>query len=164
MSFSPTAAQSVAQENDYDSDDIYDDDDDDNDEDDDNYNNNEESRGGKRVRHSTTTNTNAHQDPNQTLPQNFRAQKKNGIIQYEIWIVAFFKPQLLTVPPALATVGGVQLEGYSHWTEILNALLDSVELQQFVRAEVSGGRIGIDFKEIMARKKDKRKSTRRVVR
>ncbi|KAG0282195.1 hypothetical protein BGZ96_000747 [Linnemannia gamsii] len=155
----PTTAQLIPEENDSESDGIFDD----NDEDD--YND-EESRGGKRSRHST--NTNAQLDPNQTLPQHFRPLKKDGEIQFEIWIVAFFKPQLLPAFSAKAIADEEQQKKHSQlcseWTGTVNALLDSVELQQFVRAEVSGGRIGIDFKDIMAKKKDNRKSTRRVIR
>ena len=149
-------AQSVP-EQDYQSDgaagDIYDDEDEDTTSDD--------IREGKRARHSTTT-----INPHQTLPPFFRPLIKDGKVQFEIWIVAFLKPQLLAdLPPQPCLGGGPHMQqSSSQWTERLNELLDSKELQGFVRSEVARGRIGIDFKRIMADKKDGRKSTRTVIR
>ncbi|KAG0374581.1 hypothetical protein BGX24_010231 [Mortierella sp. AD032] len=163
---------------------------DDDDEDDTDDDGEDETREGKRPRairqprRSTTKprNNNCNgkeqreQNSNHTLPQWFRPLVKDGEVQFEIWVVAFLKPQLLpTLPPkpttnAAATGAGVgagnqqQQQHDSQWTEAVNELLDSLVLQQFVRGEVADGRIGIDFKRIMADKKDRRKSTRRVIR
>ncbi|KAG0265237.1 hypothetical protein BGZ95_003392 [Linnemannia exigua] len=116
------------------------------------------------------------QNSNHTLPQWFRPLVKDGEVQFEIWVVAFLKPQLLPIlPPKPTTNAAVtgagagtgnqqQQQHDSQWTEAVNELLDSAVLQQFVRGEVADGRIGIDFKRIMADKKDRRKSTRRVIR
>ncbi|OAQ25769.1 hypothetical protein K457DRAFT_35048 [Linnemannia elongata AG-77] len=121
----------------------------------------EDTREGKRVRHSTNT-TNSHH----ALPQWFRPLVKDGEVQFEIWVVAFLKPKLLAVlPPKPCQGGGPHMQqSHSQWTEHVNELLDSRELQGFVRNEVASGRIGIDFKKIMAEKKDGRKSTRTVIR
>ncbi|KAF9136780.1 hypothetical protein BGX30_010862 [Mortierella sp. GBA39] len=149
-------AQSVPEQVDYRSDgaagDIYDDEDEDA--------TNDDTREGKRARHSATIT-----NPHQALPPFFRPLIKDGKVQFEIWVVAFLKPQLLAdLPPKPCPGGGPHMQSSSQWTERVNELLDSTELQRFVTSEVAGGRIGVDFKKIMAEKKDGRKSTRTVIR
>ncbi|KAF9101960.1 hypothetical protein BGX29_005085 [Mortierella sp. GBA35] len=170
-----------SQHGDNESDGYFYDDDDENDQDGDDSE--DTTRDGKRSRATQKPRsfpegeTPHEQDPNQTLPQWFRPLVKNGQVQFEIWVVAFLKPQLLPVlePKAMtlasfsASAGSqqqqqVQQNSDSQWTEAVNEILDSVVLQQFVRAEVEAGRIGIDFKRIMTGKKDRRRSTRRVIR
>ncbi|KAG9061786.1 hypothetical protein KI688_006937 [Linnemannia hyalina] len=151
-----TPAQLVPEQVDYQSDgaagDIYDDEDEDP--------TNDDTREGKRARHSTNT-----INPHQALPPFFRPLIKDGKVQFEIWVVAFLKPQLLAdLPPKPCIGGGPHMQSSSQWTERVNELLDSTELQRFVTSEVAGGRIGVDFKKIMAEKKDGRKSTRTVIR
>ncbi|KAF9549090.1 hypothetical protein EC957_004728 [Mortierella hygrophila] len=151
-----TPAQSLPEQVDYQSDgaagDIYDDEDEDG--------TNDDTREGKRARHSTTA-----INPHQALPPFFRPLIKDGKVQFEIWVVAFLKPQLLAdLPPKPCPGGGPHMQSSSQWTERVNELLDSTELQRFVTSEVAGGRIGVDFKKIMAEKKDGRKSTRTVIR
>lgn len=152
-----TPAQSAPEQVDYQSDsatsDIYDDEDEDTTGDD--------TREGKRARHSTTA-----VNPHQTLPPWFRPLTKDGKVQFEIWVVAFLKPKLLADLPPMPCLGDEahMQQSSSQWTERVNELLDSRELQGFVSSEVAKGRIGIDFKKIMAAKKDGRKSTRTVIR
>lgn len=152
-----TSAQSVPEQVDYQSDgatsDIYDDEDEDA--------TGDNTREGKRARHSTTTS-----NPHQTLPPWFRPLTKDGKVQFEIWVVAFLKPTLLEVLPPMPCLGDEphMQQSSSQWTERVNELLDSRELRGFVGSEVARGRIGIDFKKIMAAKKDGRKSTRTVIR
>ncbi|KAF9905541.1 hypothetical protein EC991_001571 [Linnemannia zychae] len=124
-------------------------------------------RSAASTRQSNCTSAQLETNPNHTLPQWFRPLVKDGEVQFEIWVVAFLKPQLLpTLPSKPATGNGASLlqQHDSQWTEAVNELLDSSVLQQFVRSEVANGRIGIDFKRIMADKKDRRKATRRVIR
>ncbi|KAF9583298.1 hypothetical protein BGW38_009804 [Lunasporangiospora selenospora] len=61
----------------------------------------------------------------------FRPMREGGVIQFEIWIVAF------PIPGLKIDVGRIL------------ALLDSEKVHEFVRSEVGEERISTDFKEIM---------------
>jgi hypothetical protein len=131
-----------------------------------------EGREGKRSRvirkprRSATSSAHQELDTNRALPQWFRPLVKDGEVQFEIWIIAFLKPQLIPSPLKSATGNEAisKQQRDSQWTEAVNELLESNVMQQFVKSEVADGRIGIDFKRIMADKKDRRKATRRVIR
>ncbi|KAF9933247.1 hypothetical protein FBU30_006015 [Linnemannia zychae] len=156
-------------------DDSGDDDEEDNDDDDDD----ECHRGVKRpckprpfsltrIDKSSSSNPQSAHDSNQSLPQWFRPLVKDGEIQYEIWVVAFLKPQLLPTANLQTTSGSAggqsfQQQHDSHWTEAVNELLDSKVLHQFVRSEVANGQIGIDFKQLMTERRSRRKANRRIV-
>ncbi|KAF9309247.1 hypothetical protein BG003_009998 [Podila horticola] len=102
----------------------------------------------------------------------FRPLVEDGKIQFEIWVAAFLKA------PASADMGenveatgqsamtAAQKREYSLWVQQVTELLETRCVQAYVQWEVSrGGRIGIDYREMMRmQEEDKKSSRRRVIR
>ncbi|KAG0198353.1 hypothetical protein BGX28_008206 [Mortierella sp. GBA30] len=132
-----------------------------------------QSKRASLVRHSTAGLTIS---TNPTLPTSFRPLIREGKVQFEIWVVAF-----LELNPLLQGNAGQAAEATtrddlrtkdflpkdparqhlcSYWTTLLSGFLGCKIVQEYVREQVSKGRIGIDFRRIL----ESRKPTRRTIR
>ncbi|KAG0030870.1 hypothetical protein BGZ81_002087 [Podila clonocystis] len=107
----------------------------------------------------------------------FRPLVEDGKIQFEIWVAAFLKaPVSADFMDQDTDLNGdgtgknamtaAQKREYSLWVQRVTELLETRCVQAYVQWEVSrGGRIGIDYREMMRmQEEDKKSSRRRVIR
>ncbi|KAF8936974.1 hypothetical protein EDD21DRAFT_382135 [Dissophora ornata] len=93
-----------------------------------------------------------------SLPESFRPLIINGEVQFEVWIIIFLPPT------PQSEDGGDIAEDQSEWGGCVGEFSESLVLRDFVQAEVSKERFGLDYKKILEEKKESRKPKRRVIR
>ncbi|KAG0091838.1 hypothetical protein BGZ93_011275 [Podila epicladia] len=106
----------------------------------------------------------------------FRPLVEDGKIQFEIWVSAFLKAPVSAdfmgedgedvAGTGKSAMTAAQKHEYSLWVQRVTELLETRCVQAYVQWEVSrGGRIGIDYREMMRmQEEDKKSSRRRVIR
>ncbi|KAF9332936.1 hypothetical protein BG006_004188 [Podila minutissima] len=106
----------------------------------------------------------------------FRPLVEDGKIQFEIWVAAFLKAPVSADfmgedeedvdGTGKGAMTAAQKREYSLWVQRVTELLETRCVQAYVQWEVSrGGRIGIDYREMMRmQEEDKKSSRRRVIR
>ncbi|KAG0017498.1 hypothetical protein BGZ82_000730 [Podila clonocystis] len=107
----------------------------------------------------------------------FRPLVEDGKIQFEIWVAAFLKAPVSADSmdedtdvdgdgTGKSAMTATQKREYSLWVQRVTELLETRCVQAYVQWEVSrGGRIGIDYREMMRmQEEDKKSSRRRVIR
>ncbi|KAF9958277.1 hypothetical protein BGZ65_001547 [Modicella reniformis] len=98
------------------------------------------------------------QYPYLVKPESFRASKckLTKEVQYETLVVAYVNPRC-----GGQTDGRGRQEEDSEWGELVSTFLDSRVMKDFVRDEVTQGRIGVDYKPYFERDCRKNKRTAR---